>query len=195
MLNEKARRIYDFIQQRIESGYAPTIREVCGALGIKSTSTVHRYISMLVEEGLLDKIDNQNRAIRLHTKSGQKVPLVGTVTAGQPITAIENIEGYLPYVPAHHHSNPLFALHVRGESMINAGILDGDVVIVEQCETAENGEIVVALVDGEEATVKRFYKENGGYRLQPENDNMEPIYAADVRILGKVVALMRYLEK
>ena len=195
MLNEKANTIYRYIRERISEGYAPTVREICTALKIKSTSTVHRYINLLVEEGLLDKMDNQNRAIRLHGSTSRQVPLLGTVTAGQPITAIENIEGYVGYVPDRHYSGDLFALHIRGESMIKAGILDGDLVIVEQCETAENGDIVVALVGGEDATVKRFYKEDGRYRLQPENDTMKPIYATDVAILGRVVALMRYLDE
>ena len=194
MLNEKANQIYRYIRDRIGEGYAPTVREICRELNIRSTSTVHRYINLLVEEGLLDKMDNQNRAIRLHGFSACNVPLVGTVTAGVPITAIENIENYLSYVPERHYSGELFALRVRGESMINAGILNGDIVIVEQCETAENGEIVVALVDGEDATVKRFYKENGGYRLQPENDTMEPIYLNEVAVLGRVVALLRYMD-
>lgn len=194
MLNEKAQLIYQYIRDRIDDGYAPTVREICAALDIRSTSTVHRYINLLVEEGLLDKMDKQNRAIRLHGSSARNVPVVGTVTAGQPITAIENIEDYLSYVPDRRYSGELFALRVRGESMINVGILDGDIVIVEQCDVVENGEIVVALVDGEEATVKRFYKENGGYRLQPENDSMEPIYTEDAAVLGKVVALMRYLD-
>lgn len=195
MLNEKAQLIYQYIRDRIDDGYAPTVREICAALDIRSTSTVHRYINLLVEEGLLDKMDKQNRAIRLHGSSARNVPVVGTVTAGQPITAIENIEDYLSYVPDRRYSGELFALRVRGESMINAGILDGDIVIVEQCDVAENGEIAVVLVGGEEATVKRFYKENGGYRLQPENDTMEPIYTEEAAVLGKVVALMRYLDQ
>lgn len=195
MLNEKARRIYEFIRSRIEEGYAPTVREICAELDIRSTSTVHRYINLLVEEGLIDKMDNQNRAIKLHGTGARKVPLVGMVTAGMPVTAIENITDYISYVPDRHHSGELFALHVRGESMINAGILDGDIVIVEQCETAANGDIVVVLVGGDEATVKRFYKENGGYRLQPENDTMEPIFVREASILGKVVALQRYLDQ
>ncbi|MBR6760983.1 MAG: transcriptional repressor LexA [Oscillospiraceae bacterium] len=194
MLNEKAREIYRYIRERIDEGYPPTIREICTALHIRSTSTVHRYINQLAEEGYLEKMDNQNRAIRLRGRSAVNVPLIGTVTAGQPITAIENITEYLSYVPERRFNGQLFALKVRGESMINAGILDGDIVIVEQCDTAANGEIVVVLVDGEEATVKRFYKENGGYRLQPENDSMEPIYVSDAAVLGKVVALLRYLS-
>ena len=141
MLNEKAREIYKYIRSRIDDGYAPTVREICAALGIRSTSTAHRYINLLVEEGYLDKMDNQNRAIRLHGKSAVNVPLIGTVTAGQPITAIENITDYLSYVPERRYTGELFALRVRGESMINAGILDGDIVVVEQSDVAENGEI------------------------------------------------------
>ena len=195
MINDKARRIYAYIRTRIDDGYAPTVREICSALDIRSTSTVHRYMNMLVEEGLLDKMDNQNRAIKLHGAGAKQVPLVGTVTAGQPITAIENITDYISYASDRRYDGELFALHIRGESMINAGILDGDIVIVERCETAKNGEIVVVLVGGEEATVKRFYKENGGYRLQPENDTMEPIFVRDAAILGKVVALQRYFDQ
>ena len=193
MLNEKAKEIYKYIRERIDDGYAPTVREICAALGIRSTSTAHRYINLLVDAGYLDKMDNQNRAIRLHGTSAINVPLVGTVTAGQPITAIENITDYLSYVPDRHYEGELFALKVRGESMINAGILDGDIVIVEQCDTVENGEIAVVLVGNEEATVKRFYKENGKFRLQPENDSMQPIITEDASILGRVTALIRYL--
>ncbi|MBE6847742.1 MAG: transcriptional repressor LexA [Oscillospiraceae bacterium] len=195
MLNDTARAVYSYICQRIDEGYPPTIREICSALGIRSTSTVHRYINRLAEEGYLEKMDNQNRAIRLKGRSSVNVPLIGTVTAGLPITAIENITEYLPYVPHRHFSGELFALKVRGESMINAGIFDGDVVIVERQQVAENGDIIVALVNEEEATVKRFYKENGGYRLQPENDTMEPIFVDEVAVLGKVVALLRYFEQ
>ena len=194
MLNEKAQMIYRYIRERIDDGYAPTVREICAALDIRSTSTVHRYINLLVDEGLLDKMDNQNRAIRLHGSSARNVPLIGTVTAGMPITAIENIEDYLSYIPDRHFTGELFALKIRGESMIKAGILDGDIVIVEQCSTVENGEIAGVMVHDDEATVKRFYKENGGYRLQPENDTMEPIYVREATVLGKVVALMRYFE-
>ena len=192
MLNEKAQMIYRYIRERIDDGYAPTVREICSALDIRSTSTVHRYINLLVDEGLLDKMDNKNRAIRLHGSSARNVPLLGKVTAGMPITAIENIEDYISYVPDRNFAGDLFALKVSGESMINAGILDGDIVIVEQCATVENGEIAVVMVNDDEATVKRFYKENGGYRLQPENDTMEPIYTAEASVLGRVVALVRY---
>ncbi|MCQ2416566.1 MAG: transcriptional repressor LexA [Oscillospiraceae bacterium] len=195
MLNKKAEAIYKFIQSRLDEGYAPTIREICYALDIRSTSTVHKYINMLVEEGMIDKMDNQNRAIRLHGSNAVKVPLIGTVTAGVPITAVENIEKYISYVPEKHAAGDLFALKVRGESMINAGIFDGDIVIVEQCTVVENGEIAVVMVNDDEATIKRFYKENGGYRLQPENDNMEPIFTREASVLGKVIALIRYMNQ
>lgn len=195
MLNDRAREVYRYIRERLDNGYAPTIREICSALDIKSTSTVHRYMNRLVEEGLLDKMDNRNRAIRLHGNASRTVPLVGTVTAGQPITAVENIEDQLSFVPDKNYSGELFALRIRGESMINAGIFDGDIVIVEQCETVQNGEIAVVLVNDDEATVKRFYKEDGRYRLQPENDSMEPIYTEEASVLGKVVALVRYLDQ
>ena len=195
MLNDRAREVYRYIRERLDNGYAPTIREICSALDIKSTSTVHRYMNRLVEEGLLDKMDNRNRAIRLHGNSSRTVPLVGTVTAGQPITAVENIEDQLSFVPDKNYSGELFALRIRGESMINAGIFDGDIVIVEQCETVQNGEIAVVLLNEDEATVKRFYKEDGRYRLQPENDSMEPIYTEEASVLGKVVALVRYLDQ
>lgn len=193
MLNEKAMNIYQFIKDSIENGYPPTVREICSALNIKSTSTVHKYINLLVEEGYIEKMDNHNRAIRLKgAESGVSVPVVGNVAAGIPITAIENITDYISFTSDKTYSNPLFALKVKGESMINVGIYDGDLIVVEQMNYAENGDIVVALVDGESATVKTFYKEDGHFRLQPENDSMEPIIADDVEILGKVRALIRY---
>lgn len=192
-LSENEKRVFEYIKQRLEDGYPPTVREICSEFGFKSTSTAHRYIASLTEKGLLEKASNQNRAIKLVGSNGVKVPLVGTVTAGQPITAIEEITDYLNFQPERHYTNPLFALKVRGESMINAAILDGDIVIVEQVPVAENGEIVVALVENESATVKRFYKEDGHFRLQPENDTMEPIIVDEVKILGRVVAVIRYI--
>ena len=192
MLNEKATAIYEFIRDSIDSGYPPTVREICDALGIKSTSTVHKYINLLVDEGYLEKSDNHNRAIKLSGKSGISVPLVGNVAAGQPILAIENITEYINFNTEKTYSNPLFALKVKGDSMINAGIFTDDIIIAEQTSYAENGDLVVALVDDEGATVKTFYKENGHYRLQPENDNMSPIISDNVIIMGKVVALIRY---
>ncbi len=193
-LSEKDRNVYEFIKQRISEGYVPSVREICAELGFNSTSTAHRAIEKLVAAGLIEKQGNNlNRSIKLVGDDSVKVPLLGTVTAGKPITAIEEIEGYLNFKPKKSYDGKLFALKVRGDSMINAAILDGDTVIVEQTPYAENGEIIVALVDGEEATVKRFYKEDGHYRLQPENDTMEPIILDEVSVLGKVVAVLRYI--
>lgn len=192
-VTENEKMVFEFIKDRIEEGYPPTVREICAEFGIKSTSTAHRYINNLTAKGLLEKGNNQNRAIRLTGGNGMKIPLVGTVTAGIPITAIEEITDYISFQPARHYSNPLFALKVRGESMINAAILDGDMVVIEQTPYAENGDIVCALVDNESATIKTFYKEDGHYRLQPENDTMDPIIVDEVSILGKVVGVVRYL--
>lgn len=192
-LSDNERKVFEYVKERLEEGYPPTVREICAEFGFKSTSTAHRYITSLTEKGLIEKGSNQNRAIKLVGSPGMKVPLVGTVTAGQPITAVEDITAYLNFQPEKNYAYPLFALRVRGDSMINAAILDGDVVIAEQIPVAENGEIVVALVDDEDATVKRFFKEDGHYRLQPENDNMEPIISDNVSILGKVVAVLRYI--
>jgi len=192
-VTENEKMVFEFIKDRIEEGYPPTVREICAEFGFKSTSTAHRYINNLTAKGLLEKGNNQNRAIRLTGGNGMKIPLVGTVTAGIPITAIEEITDYISFQPARHYSNPLFALKVRGESMINAAILDGDMVVIEQTPYAENGDIVCALVDNESATIKTFYKEDGHYRLQPENDTMDPIIVDKVSILGKVVGVVRYL--
>lgn len=192
-VTENEKMVFEFIKDRIEEGYPPTVREICAEFGFKSTSTAHRYINNLTAKGLLEKGNNQNRAIRLTGGNGMKIPLVGTVTAGIPITAIEEITDYISFQPARHYSNPLFALKVRGESMINAAILDGDMVVIEQTPYAENGDIVCALVDNESATIKNFYKEDGHYRLQPENDTMDPIIVDEVSILGKVVGVVRYL--
>lgn len=192
-VTENEKMVFEFIKDRIEEGYPPTVREICAEFGFKSTSTAHRYINNLTAKGLLEKGNNQNRAIRLTGGNGMKIPLVGTVTAGIPITAIAEITDYISFQPARHYSNPLFALKVRGESMINAAILDGDMVVIEQTPYAENGDIVCALVDNESATIKTFYKEDGHYRLQPENDTMDPIIVDEVSILGKVVGVVRYL--
>lgn len=192
-LSAKETEVFEFIKKRLEEGFAPTVREICDEFGYKSTSTAHRRIQALTEAGLLEKGTNQNRAIRIAGRGAMRIPLVGTVTAGQPITAIEDVTDYISFFPQKSYSEEVFALRVRGDSMINTGILNGDIVIVERCAFAHNGEIVVALVDNEEATVKRFFKENGRYRLQPENDSMEPIIADNVTIAGKVIAVMRYL--
>ena len=192
-VTENEKMVFEFIKDRIEEGYPPTVREICAEFGFKSTSTAHRYINNLTAKGLLEKGNNQNRAIRLTGGNGMKIPLVGTVTAGIPITAIEEITDYISFQPARHYSNPLFALKVGGESMKNAAIFDGDEVVIEKTPYAENGDIVCALVDNESATIKTFYKEDGHYRLQPENDTMDPIIVDEVSILGKVVGVVRYL--
>ena len=189
-MNPKALQILNYIRDRIDDGLPPSVREICAALDIKSTSTAHKYLGELQERGLIEKSSHLNRAITLPDDRSIRVPLVGTVTAGQPILAVEEIEGYIPFRSRSLHSKDLFALRVRGESMIDAGILDGDIVIIRRTPAAENGDIVVALVE-DEATVKRFYKEAGHYRLQPENDTMEPIIVDSVSILGRVISLVR----
>ncbi len=190
-LNEKQQKVLSFLQERAQDGLPPTVREICAAAGIKSTSTVHAYLKTLEENGYISRQSGLNRAIRLPGESVARVPLLGKVTAGQPILAVEEVEDYVPYSGGGYQPGELFALRVSGTSMINAGIFDKDVVIVHKTPTAVNGDIVVALV-GDEATVKRFYKENGHFRLQPENDAFEPIIVDEVSILGKVVSLVRY---
>ena len=190
-LNEKQQKVLSFLQERAQDGLPPTVREICAAAGIKSTSTVHAYLKTLEENGYISRQSGLNRAIRLPGESVARVPLLGKVTAGQPILAVEEVEDYVPYSGGGYQPGELFALRVSGTSMINAGIFDKDVVIVHKTPTAVNGDIVVALV-GDEATVKRFYKENGHFCLQPENDAFEPIIVDEVSILGKVVSLVRY---
>ncbi|MBQ3947228.1 MAG: transcriptional repressor LexA [Ruminococcus sp.] len=189
---EKKLEVFNYIKRRLNEGTSPSVREIMDAMSFKSTSTAHRYIEMLTEEGLIEKTDNLNRTLRLPNSSTTSVPVIGTVTAGQPITAIEDITGYIGFEAEGYDPSELFALRIRGESMINAGILDGDIVIVYKTEYAENGDIVVAMVDHEEATVKTFYKERGHYRLQPENDTMDPLIFDEVEILGRVIGLKRY---
>ena len=198
MSEQRADEVLEFIKDYIQSELmAPSVREICDGVGIRSTSTVHRYLHRLEKEGRIRMATGKNRAIIITDGSedelpSQGIPLVGTVAAGIPITAVENITDYVEFDPPKSYDGQLFALRVRGESMINIGILDGDIVIVEQTPVAENGEVVVALVDRSEATVKTFYKEDGHYRLQPENDDMDPIIVDDVEILGRVVSLIRY---
>lgn len=192
-MNDKEKRVFEYIKDRMEDGIAPSIREICAALSIRSTSTAARYVNTLVAEGYLEKVDGCNRAIKVAGKSATRIPLVGTITAGQPITAVEDITDYINFHEQKSYSGELFALKVRGESMINAAILDGDIVVIEKCSTAYNGEIVAAMVNGGEATVKTFYKEKGHYRLQPENDSMEPIIVDECDIIGRVVSVIRYL--
>ena len=192
-MNDKEKRVFEYIKERMEEGFAPSIREICADLGIRSTSTAARYVNTLVSEGYLEKVDGCNRAIKISGKGAAKIPLVGTITAGQPITAVEDITDYINFHEPKSYAGELFALKVRGESMINAAILDGDIVVVEKCSTARNGEIVAAMVNGGEATVKTFYKENGHYRLQPENDTMDPIIVDECEIIGRIVSVIRYL--
>ncbi len=194
MLNPVALEIYEYVARRIQDNYSPTVREICADLGIPSTSTVHRYLNILVEQGLLEKDSGLNRSLKLPVSGRSvKVPVLGKVAAGQPITAVENIEGYVPFSGLRGSSSDVFALRVAGESMINAGILDGDTIIARKTSYAENGQMVVALVE-DGATVKTFYQEKGHYRLQPENDHMEPIICQEVLILGRVIGLIRNYE-
>ena len=191
---ENQRRILEFIRREIErKGYPPSVREICAAVGLKSTSTVHAHLNQLEQRGLIRRDPTKPRAMEVLDNSvarGRTVPLVGKVTAGQPILAIENIEDYLTLPTGMIGSEGLFCLRVQGESMIEIGILDGDIIVVRQQESAENGEVVVAMID-DEATVKRIFYERDGVRLQPENRYMEPIYAPSAQVLGKVVALFR----
>ena len=193
-INATQQRIYEYLEERMQTGYPPSVREICQAVGLKSTSSVQANLDALERAGYIERDPMLKRSIRLVTNGDDNVtnvPIVGTVTAGMPILAVEQIEGYLPYSGRVSSDKPLFALKVRGDSMINAGIFDGDIIVVEKTPTALNGEIVVAMVE-DEATVKRFYKENGHFRLQPENDDYEPIIVNEVVILGKVVSRVRY---
>lgn len=192
MLKDKEIKVFNYIKSRLSNGISPSVREIMEFMDFKSTSTAHRYIETLVNAGLIEKTGNLNRSLKLPNSSIASVPVLGTVTAGQPITAFESIDGYIGFEASGKNPQELFALRIRGESMINAGILDGDIVIVEKVNYAENGDIVVAFIDREEATVKRFYKEKGHFRLQPENDTMDPIIVKKVEILGKVIGLKRY---
>lgn len=197
-ITEKQQEILEYIKSCILSkGYPPAVREICEAVHLKSTSSVHSHLETLEKNGYIRRDPTKPRAIEimdddfsLTRREVVNIPIVGTVTAGEPILAEENIIDYFP-IPVEMLPNlPTFMLKVHGESMINAGIYDGDTVIVAQQPTAENGEIVVAMLE-DGATTKRFYKENGYYRLQPENDAMEPIIADNVQILGKVIGLVR----
>ncbi|SDF57079.1 transcriptional repressor LexA [Sporolituus thermophilus] len=199
LLSNRQKQILAYIKETLRiKGYPPSVREIGEAVGLSSSSTVHSHLSKLEELGFIRRDPTKPRAIEVldeapwRQKALTPVPMVGRVTAGQPILAVENIEEVFP-LPTEFVGNDdnVFMLVVRGDSMINAGILDGDLVIVREQNTARNGDIVVALLDGEEATVKRFYKEKDYIRLQPENNYMEPIYSQNVTILGKVVGLFR----
>ncbi len=188
--NDRSEEIFDFMQKFIaENGYSPTVREICEACDVKSTATAFTYMNSLVERGLINKAGNRNRAVSL--KQGViNVPLIGTVAAGQPIFATENYDGVYSIPSNFFTGEDLFMVNVHGDSMINIGMYEGDKIIVRKQESADNGDIVVALVD-DSATVKRFFKRNGKIILHPENDDMEDFIFDDVRILGKVVGLMR----
>ena len=182
---ERAEQILEFLRSYIrDEGIAPSVREICDSLKISSTSTVHRYLHRLAEEGRIVLHEGKNRAIIVTEDSEEP--------AGIPITAIENVTDYVDFEPHGSYDGKLFALRIQGESMIDIGIMDGDIVIVEQTPVAENGDVVVAMVDHNEATVKTFFKEDGHFRLQPENAEMEPIIVDEVEILGRVVSLIRY---
>lgn len=201
-LSMRQTNILEFIKQEIrKKGYPPAVREIGEAVGLLSSSTVHGHLQTLEEKGYIRRDPTKPRAIEIldssidpiDMKKAINVPIVGRVTAGQPILAVENIEGTFPLPEDLVRQDNVFMLRVQGESMIEAGILDGDFIIVRQQNDARNGEIVVAMI-GEEATVKRFFKERTLIRLQPENSSMEPIYSQDVSILGKVVGVFRTLQ-
>ena len=203
---DKKEELLKFIKNYVDdNGYPPTVREMCRAVKVNSTSTIAYHLARLEDEGSIRKNPNKNRALEVVDNFTTKfakvitsndstgltaIPMLGVITAGEPILAVENCEEYFMVSPNLFRGDGLFMLTVKGESMINAGIFDGDQIIVRQQTYADNGEIVAALIDGS-ATVKRFYKEDGHYRLQPENDTMDPIIVDDCQIIGKVVGLVR----
>lgn len=197
-ISSKQREILEFMKNEILSkGYPPAVREICEAVNLKSTSSVHSHLETLEKNGYIRRDPAKPRAIEivddnfnLTRREIVNVPIVGTVTAGQPILAVENIESYFPIPMDYMPNQETFMLKVKGESMINAGIFDGDTILVQKQSHAKNGDFVVALID-DSVTVKTFYKEKDYYRLQPENDYMDPIIVPDVEILGKVIGLFR----
>ena len=202
-ISSKQREILEYIKSEILSrGYPPAVREICEAVNLKSTSSVHSHLETLEKNGFIKRDPTKPRAIEICDDNFQMVrtetaslPVIGTVAAGTPILAEENIDSYFP-VPAEIIPNgePSFVLKVKGDSMINVGIFNGDQIFVQQCNTARNGDLIVALVD-DSATVKTFYKEKDHIRLQPENDNMDPIIVDDCQILGKVFGVFRYFKQ
>ncbi|MFC5773668.1 transcriptional repressor LexA [Ectobacillus antri] len=201
-LSKRQLDIFNFIKQKVqEKGYPPSVREIGQAVGLASSSTVHGHLARLEEKGYIRRDPTKPRAIEILEEDNVAsfpavhVPIVGKVTAGSPITAVENIEEYFP-LPANlvSSSDQVFMLTVQGDSMIEAGILDGDLVVVRQQQSANNGEIVVALTEDNEATVKRFYKEKDYFRLQPENATLSPILLKQVSIVGKVVGVYRSIH-
>lgn len=200
-ISPKQQQILDYIKQCIlQKGYPPAVREIGEAVQLKSTSSVHFHLNALEQNGYIRRDPTKPRCIEIVEDTFNlvrreliNVPIIGTVTAGQPILATENIESYFPITPDFIRNRQVFMLKVKGESMINAGIHDGDLVLVEQTSSASNGDIVIALID-ESVTVKRFFKENGQFRLQPENDFMDPIIVDEVEVIGKVVGLFRIFQ-
>ena len=196
-VKDKQLEIYEFLKIYTENkGYPPSVREICEAVSLRSTSTVHGHLKRLESKGLIKRDPTKPRALEIIENSNNKkemlnIPIVGKVTAGAPILATENIEDTFP-MPIDYikHNDELFMLRVTGDSMINVGINDGDYAIIEKAPTAQNGEIVVALIENE-ATIKTFYKEKNHIRLQPENDSLAPIIVEDCSILGKLVGLFR----
>lgn len=200
-ISKKQLEILEYIKSEIlRIGYPPAVREICEAVNLKSTSSVHSHLETLEKNGYIRRDPTKPRAIEimddtfnLTRREMVNVPIVGQVAAGEPILAEQNITNYFPIPVEFMPNNETFLLTVKGESMINAGILDGDMVLVESTSVVSNGDMAVALVD-DSATVKTFYKEEGIYRLQPENDTMEPIIASEVEILGKVIGVFRFFE-
>lgn len=205
-LSKRQQEIMDFIKNEVRAkGYPPSVREIGEAVGLASSSTVHGHLARLEQKGLIRRDPTKPRAIEVldldaDTESGRfeystvMAPIIGKVTAGQPITAIENVEDYFPLPTSFVGDSSVFLLNVSGDSMIDAGIYDGDLVIVRQQSTAHNGEIVVAMTEDDEATVKRFYKEADHIRLQPENPTLEPMRYKNVTILGKCIGVFRHLD-
>ena len=198
-ITEKQSQILEYIKSEIlNKGYPPSVRDICQAVNLKSTSSVHSHLETLEKNGYIRRDPTKPRTIEiiddnfnLVRREVVNVPMVGTVAAGQPILAIENIDNYFPIPSEYMPNEETFMLKVKGESMINAGILDGDYVIVKRQDIADNGDIVIAMTEEDEATCKRFYKESTHIRLEPENDQLEPIILPNVSILGKVVSLYR----
>lgn len=193
-MNKLCSEIYEYIKEEIAYSGSLSVRDICSALEIKSTSTVHKYLNELESMGLIERTKNKRRNIVLTAEPTFDIPVLGTITAGTPITAIEEIEGYVPFAGFSGDYKELFALRVRGESMIEAGILNGDIIIARKTSVCRNGQIAVCLID-DEATVKTFYKEDGHFRLQPENSSMEPIIVEECSVLGVVIASYRKYDE
>ena len=200
-ISAKQQEILEYIKSQIlERGFPPSVRDICEAVHLKSTSSVHSHLETLEKNGYIRRDPTKPRAIEIlddsfnfNRREMVNVPIIGHVAAGEPLLAEQNIENYFPVPMEYMPNKQTFMLKVHGESMINAGILDGDYVLVEQTSVADNGEMIVALVE-DGATVKRFFKEDGIYRLQPENDTMEPIIVKDVQIMGKVIGVFRFFN-